>query len=190
MGYLLQGQQKFWDGDYDGAASAFRRAIEADSACGLAYHRLSVAELWNHDFAEALRAADAGLSRGRQLSPRWVGLLQAQRQYALRQGDSAAAAFQRTVLNYPDDIDGWLGLGDLLFHFAGIAPTIPMDSERALMEVISRDSVFAPIYDHLADLAFLKGDAKIGAAVHEQFVPRLLEAGARSRTHASIRAAG
>ena len=160
VGYLLQGQQKFWRGDYDGAASAFRRAIEADSACGLAYHRLSVAELWNHDFAEALSAANAGLSRGRQLSPRWVSLLQAQRQYALRQGDSAAAAFQRTVLNYPEDIDGWLGLGDVLFHFAGMAPNIPMEAERALVEVITRDSSFAPIYDHLADLAFLKGEAK------------------------------
>ena len=171
VGYLLQGQQKFWGGDYDGAASAFGRAIAADSACGLAYHRLSVAELWNHDFAEALRAADAGLRRGRQLSPRWVSLLQAQRQYALRQGDSAAAAFQRTVLNYPDDIDGWLGLGDVLFHFAGMAPNIPMDSERALMEVITRDSFFAPIYDHLADLAFLKGDAKAARLYMERLPP-------------------
>ena len=171
VGYLRQGQQKFWAADYDGAASALRRAVEADSACGLAYHRLSVAQLWNHDFAEALRAADAGLSRGKQLSPRWLSLLQAQRHYALRQGDSAAAAFQRTVLNYPEDIDGWLGLGDVLFHFAGMAPNIPMDAERALVEVVSRDSLFAPIYDHLADLAFLKGDAKAARRYIQRLPP-------------------
>jgi tetratricopeptide (TPR) repeat protein len=171
VGHLLQGQLKFWSGDYDGAVAAFRRAVEADSACGLAYHRLSVAELWSHDFAAALNAADAGLNRAPELAPRWVDLLQAQRQYALRQGDSAIAAFQRTVLQYPDDIDGWLGLGDVLFHFAGLAPNIPMDAQRALGEVISLDSSFAPIYDHLADLALLKGDGQ-GAWRYVERIPR------------------
>ncbi|MDQ3208896.1 MAG: hypothetical protein M3Q37_09870, partial [Gemmatimonadota bacterium] len=171
VGHLLQGQLKFWNGDYDGAASAFRRAVEADSACGLAYHRLSVAELWSHDFAAALRAADAGLNRAPALSPKWVNLLQAQRHYALRQGDSAIAAFQRMVLNYPDEIDGWLGLGDVLFHFAGLGPNIPLDAQRALGEVVSLDSSFAPIYDHLADLAFLRGDAQSARLYVERIPP-------------------
>jgi len=171
VGHLVQGQLRFWSGDTDGAASAFRRAVEADSACGLAYHRLSVAGLWNHDFAAALAAADAGLNRATELAPRWVDLLRAQRHYALRQADSAIAAFQRMVLVYPDDIDGWLGLGDVLFHFAGLAPNLAMDAQRALGEVISLDSSFAPIYDHLASLALLKGDARAARLYVERIPP-------------------
>ncbi len=162
LGHLLQGQARFWNDDYDGAASAFRRAVEADSGCGLAYHRWSVAEAWNHDFAAAVAAADAGLKRGPTLGSKWIELLEAQRYYALRRGDSAVAAFQRVVLQYPDEIDGWLGLGDALFHFSGLgSSSIPLDAQRPLEEVILRDSSFAaPIYDHLVDLALLRGDVK------------------------------
>jgi serine/threonine protein kinase len=169
LGYLLQGQAKFWTADYDGAAVAFGRAIDADSACGLAYHRLSVAEIWRHDFAAALRAVEAGLGRSPELAPRWVLLLQAQRHYAMRRGDSAIAAFQRVVLNRPDEIDGWLGLGDALFHFAGLSGYRPLDAQRALEEVVTLDSSFAPIYDHLADLALLRGDA----AASRRYVDRI-----------------
>jgi tetratricopeptide (TPR) repeat protein len=157
LGYLLKGQAKFSIGDYDGAASAFRRAVEADSGCGLAYHRWSVAEIWRHDFAAAIRAVNAGLDRP-GLEPRWLDLLQAQRHHALRRGDSAIAGFQRVVLNRPDEIDAWLGLGDVLFHFAGLGRHLAMDAQRALEEVVALDSSFAPIYDHLTDLALLRGD--------------------------------
>src|SRR4029079_9560104 len=120
LGHLLQGQARVWNDDYDGAAAAFRRAGEADSDCGLAYHRWSVAEAWKHDFAAALAAADAGLKKGPNLGPRGIEIVEAQRYYALRRGDSAVAAFQRVVLQDPDEIDGWLGLGDALFHFSGL----------------------------------------------------------------------
>jgi hypothetical protein len=35
-----------------------------------------------------------------------------------------------------------------------------LDAQRALEEVVVRDSAFAPIYEHLVDLALLRGDAK------------------------------
>jgi tetratricopeptide (TPR) repeat protein len=158
LGYLMQGQAKFSSGDYNGATVAFRRAVAADSGFGLAYHRWSVAEVWNHDFGGALRAVNAGLRRP-GLERRWVELLQAQRHYALRRGDSAIAGFQRIVLSRPDEIDAWLGLGDILFHFAGLGTHTPLDAQRALEEVMALDSSFAAIYDHLTDLALLRGDS-------------------------------
>jgi tetratricopeptide (TPR) repeat protein len=159
LGYLMQGQAKFSGGDYEGAALAFRRSVEADSGCGLAYHRWSVAEIWRHDFAAALRAADAGLSRP-GLERRWIELLRAQRHHAMRSADSAIAGFQRVVLSRPDEIDGWLALGDVLFHFAGLRPHIALEAQRALEEVVRLDSSFAPIYGHLTDLALIRGDQR------------------------------
>jgi len=49
-GHLLRGQTKFWQDDYAAAAEEFRAAVAADSECGLAYHRLGVAETWQHDY--------------------------------------------------------------------------------------------------------------------------------------------
>ena len=43
VGHMLQAQGRFWAGDLDAAAAELRKAVDADSNCGLAYQRLSVA---------------------------------------------------------------------------------------------------------------------------------------------------
>ncbi len=164
IGHMLQGQAKFWTGDLDAAAGELRAAIAADSNCGLAYHRLSVVETRRYDFAAALAAADAGLARTDRLAPRWVQLLKAQRYFVLGNGDSAIATFQSAVLDDRDDVDGWFGLGEALFHFAGFSDASPRDSRPAFERMAALDSSFAPIYDHLVDLAVYDGDREAATA--------------------------
>ncbi len=159
FGRLIEGQRQFWNGDFDAAATTLRAAIAADTACGLAYYRLSVAQTWQHDYAAALRTAWAGLARRSQLAPHAVTLLRALRHYELRDGDSATVAFQNAVLEKRDDIDAWLGLGEALFHFASATGHRPEDAEPAFQQVIALDSMFAPIYSHLVDVALYRGDA-------------------------------
>jgi hypothetical protein len=158
VGHMLQGQAKFWANDLDGAAAELEAAIEADSSCGLAYHRLSVIQGWRHDYAAALAAADAGLGRSSRLGPRWVQLLKAQRYLALGYGDSAIATYQSAVLDNRTDVDGWFGLGEALFHYAGFSDASPQDARPAFQRMIALDSTFAPIYNHLVDLAVYSGD--------------------------------
>ena len=164
VGHMLQAQGKFWTGDLDAAAEELRAAVAADSNCGLAYHRLSVVETRRYDFAAALAAADAGLGRADRLAPRWVQLLKAQRYFVLGYGDSAIATYQSAVLDDRDDVDGWFGLGEALFHFAGFSDASPRDARPALERMAALDSSFAPIYDHLVDLAVYDGDRKAASA--------------------------
>ncbi|HET9039717.1 MAG TPA: hypothetical protein VFN40_06085, partial [Gemmatimonadales bacterium] len=171
IGHMLQAQQKFWTGDLDGAAEELRTAVAADSGCGLAYQRLSVVEDWRHDFPAALAAAEAGLRRADRLAPRWVQLLQAQRYFVLGYGDSAVATFQSAVLDDRDDIDGWFGLGESLFHYAGFTDASPADARPALERVAALDSSFAPIYNHLVDLAVYAGDRKAAEAFLARIPP-------------------
>ena len=159
LGHLLQGQAHFWRGDLDRAETEFHAAIEADSACGLAYLRLSVVQAWKFDYGAAVGSVDTALGRRDRMAPRWVSLLGAQRHLLLGSGDSAIAAFQNAVLDHRDDIDAWFGLGEALFHYGGLSGKSPRDAQPALERVTRLDSVFAPIYDHLVDLAILAGDS-------------------------------
>ena len=157
LGYLLEGQDRFWRAQFDAAADAFRAAIDADSSCALAYHRLSVAHVWRHDYAAALAIAIRGLAKSPAAAPRWRALLDAQRLYVLSEGDSAIAAFQAIVADDPNNVDAWLGLSESLFHFAMTTGHRPTDARPAFERLVALDSAFAPIYDHLADLALRSG---------------------------------
>ncbi|MGH7498305.1 MAG: protein kinase domain-containing protein [Gemmatimonadales bacterium] len=159
LGHLLQGQARFSAGDYDGAATAYQQAIEADSSCGLAYLRLSDVDGWRYDYSASLSTLDAGLRTHPPLPPRWTNLLQARRQFVLGNGEQAIAAFQNAVLDDRDDIDAWVGLGESLFHLAAYAGHSPADALPALERTAELDSSFAPIYDHLVDLALSAGDS-------------------------------
>ena len=159
-GQLLQAYSRFSLGDLDAAAAAIRSAINADSNCGLAYHRLSVIQTLQHDDPSALAAVDAGLARGDHLDRQSLGRLTAQRQFVLGYGDSAIAAFQDAVLDDNTDIDAWYGLGEALFHFGAFAAHSPLDARAALDRVAALDSSFAPVYDHLLELALQEGDGR------------------------------
>ena len=158
LGHLLQGQAKFAAGDYDGAATAYREAIEADSSCGLAYSRLSDVDSWRYDYSAALSTLEVGLRLRPPLQARWVKLLEGRRQFLMGNGEGAIATFQDAVLDDRGDIDAWLGLGESLFHFGGYAGHSSMDAQPALERTVELDSAFAPVYDHLVDLALLAGD--------------------------------
>lgn len=158
LGYLVQGQRRFWTGDFRGAADAFTAAVAADSDCGLAYHRLSVAEEWAHDWNAALRTVAAGLDRRDRIAPRWVALLRGRYYYLTGQGDSAIATFQEAVLDHRDDVDAWMGLAESLFHFGGYAGHRLADARPAFERMAELDSAFAPNYSHLVDLALQERD--------------------------------
>jgi serine/threonine protein kinase len=158
FGHLIRAQERFWRRDVDGAAEELRAALLADSTCGLAYHRLSVAETWRYDYPAAFAVVDAGLAQSARMAPRWTALLRAQRYYVRREGDSATAAFQEVVLDRPGSIDGWFGLAESLYHFAALTGHRRTDARPALQRVEALDSAFAPIHAHLFDLALMRRD--------------------------------
>lgn len=157
---VREGQRLLWIGDYHGAVAALERAIAVDPSYPLAYLRLSVARTWewNYEAAlEAVREHDGPWGRG-GAHARARELAEAQRFYARRMADSAIAGFQRTVRDQPENVDGWFGLGESIYHFAGFAGLSPRDARHALERVASLDSAFAPIYSHLVQIALYERD--------------------------------
>lgn len=159
---LIQGQSYFWAQDFSAAAAAFAHSIEADSDFAVAYYRLSVADNWLHDDGDALGAIRAALARRDHLAAPAVQLLAAQREFLLGHAHDAISGFQQSVVDIPDNTDGWLGLAESLLHLGGFAGYRPVDARPAFDRVGQLDSTFAPIYTHLVDLAIHAGDA--GAA--------------------------
>jgi serine/threonine-protein kinase len=157
-GHLLTGQARFWAGDYASAAASFRQAVAADSLSGPAHYRLSLAEEWLHDFAAAAEAVSAGLEHRGGMDQRWVRLLEGQHYYLEGRGDSAVRAFEDVVLEHPDDVDGWSGLSEALFHLGGYVGYQPAQAIAAFERAAALDSAFLPNYWHLVDLALVTGD--------------------------------
>jgi hypothetical protein len=168
---MLQAQAKFWANDLDGAAAELGAAVEADSSCGLAYQRLSAVNGWRHDYPAALAAVEAGLARAGRMAPRWAQLLRAQRYLVLGYSDSAIATYQSAVLDDRADVDGWFGLGEALVHNAAFAGASPLDARPAFERLVALDSMFAPVYYHMVDLAVYAGDSAAAAAWLRRILP-------------------
>jgi tetratricopeptide (TPR) repeat protein len=155
---LLEGQRRFAVTDFDGAAVALRRAIDEDPDFVPAYYRLAVVERWRWDHAAGLRAVDAALTRS-GLPPRWANILHAQRSYLLRDVRDALDGFEEVTLHYPELREGWLGLGEALYHYGGFAGHTPEDAHRALDRALQGKEPFAPMEHHLIELAMWRSDS-------------------------------
>jgi hypothetical protein len=155
---VREGQRLLWTGDYTGATGAFERAITADSSYALAYVRLSVARTWLWDYEAALRPVRDAAIRWSDAHPLIRDLAGAQRHYVHRLADSAIAGYQATVRDRPENVDGWFGLGESIFHFAGFTGASLLDARHALERVVALDSAFAPIYSHLVQIALYERD--------------------------------
>jgi DNA-binding SARP family transcriptional activator len=113
---FIDGERAYRAGRLDAAAAAYADAITADSTFALAYHRLSIAQEWSGLEDRGRAAAAAASVRADRLPPRARQLLEANA--ARRAGDftTAERLFRTLLQRYPDDADGWNGLGEVLFH--------------------------------------------------------------------------
>lgn len=156
--HFLEGQRRFGAADFDAAAASFDRAIQADSGFVPAYHRLAVVEQWRWAYAEGWEVVERALDRG-VASPGWSRLLEAQRSYLERDADEALARYEEVTLHHPELREGWLGLGESLFHYGGFLGHVPQDARRPLERALDGDSLFAPVAHHLIELGLWRSDA-------------------------------
>ncbi|MDP2956171.1 MAG: hypothetical protein Q8N53_07105 [Longimicrobiales bacterium] len=165
LSHFLEGQKRFAATDFDAAVAALRRAIEVDSTFVPAYYWLAMVDQWRWDYATGLRVVDAALALGVS-PPRWEQILRAQRLYLLRDVQGALGAYEGVTLHYPELREGWLGLGEALFHYGGFAGHRPEDARQALERALEGESTFAPVGHHLVELAMWNADS--ATARHDQ----------------------
>ncbi len=167
----MEGEALFRRVEFERAAEAYGRAIEADSAFALAHYRLGLSRQWFWD--HSLGPTEDPMPRavgsfGGRLPPHEAAMLRA---IELRDVDAAAARglLEEEARRHPLDVETWYQLGDFYYHLGAQALVQPGAAERALSKAIALDSSFTPTYIHRLEYAFRARDTATGSRLLEAF---------------------
>jgi len=157
----LQGEELMRAGQFERAADTYLTAIAEDSTFAVAHYRLALAREWAPLPGEDSAAA-AAARHGARLSTRDRHLLEAFRQW--RAGDAAGAerAYRAILARYPDDIDAWFQLGEILFHHGPLFGRRIAESEAAWRKVLAYEPRNLFALTHVARIALM--DRRIAVA--------------------------
>jgi tetratricopeptide (TPR) repeat protein len=185
----LDGESEFQRGDFRSSVEAFRKAVELDKQFALAWYRLSVAlewlgtpqELHNQAAEEADRYAD-------HLSDRDRRLLEASKVW--RQGDNLEAKrlYGAIVQTYPDEIEGWYQLGEVLFHRNALYGASFTESRAAFERVLSYEPNHFASLVHLARIEAFEGRLDAMTSLVERFLALGKESPERVRAIRALQA--
>jgi DNA-binding SARP family transcriptional activator/Tfp pilus assembly protein PilF len=153
----LDGEQRLRDDEYVAAIDAFNRAVRADTAFGLAYYRLSVA-------ADRAGREEASLWSARLASRFSTGLSEHDQRLVLayltvRNGrlDEGERIYRGILADYPQDVEAWLQLGDLLLHGNPLRGRSALDAREAFERVLALAPDQGDALVPLARIATLEG---------------------------------
>ncbi len=154
----LEGEHEFRAGHFEQAAEGFQRAVAADTMFALAYYRLSIANEWLVHSDEARLAAEQAVRHANRLSDHDRQLLQAL--LAGRHGDpvDAERRYRAIVGTYPDDLEAWIQLGEVQFHYGPLLGRGSAPSREAFGRVLELDPDNVAAVIHLARIAAMEAD--------------------------------
>ncbi len=150
----LDGERHLRQGRYTLARESLHRAVDLDPGFSLAWYRLSVAAEWlidrdlqDHAAEQALRHSDRLPDRDRKLLEAFV---------AWRRGSPRAESLYRAIIGtYPNDVEAWIQLAEVLFHYGPLNGRSIAQSREAWERVLA----FEP--DHLGALYHLTRIASV-----------------------------
>jgi tetratricopeptide (TPR) repeat protein len=155
---FLEGEELFRRAQFAAAVEAFRRAVEEDSTFALAWYRLSLSAEWNLQDDLAREAAEQAVRYDDRLAERDRRLLEAflvRRRGANRE---AERAYRSILGTYPDEMEAWLDLGEVLFHAGPLHGRSFTASREALAKVLAFDPNHSTALIHLSRLAAYEGN--------------------------------
>ena len=166
----LEGEEAFRAGRYEAAVDAFRLAVEADTSFALGYYRLSVAAEWGLRPDVASEAAAQAVRRASRLTGRDRTLLEALQLF--RRGDAAdAERLYRTVLaTHPDDVEAWIQLGEVLFHYGPLEGRPLEDAREPEERVLGYEPDNGGALVHLVRIEAAAGHARAVDTLVERFL--------------------
>src|SRR5262249_1561585 len=140
------------------AQKAYQRATAADPDFALAQYRLLVVTGWTEDVPVAFAALRRAQELRGRLSPRDRSLLDAMEADLTRSTKEAEQKYRETLRLYPDDVESWYELGEILFHGTSFQGRLPSESRAAFEHAVELDPQHTSSLVHLARLAQLDGD--------------------------------
>ncbi|MGH7499589.1 MAG: BTAD domain-containing putative transcriptional regulator [Gemmatimonadales bacterium] len=112
----LRGEVELRAGRYFDAMEGFQEAVDADPSFALAYYRLAAAAAGCALPDLAREVSDRGFEHRRRLSSHDQLVFAAQRAWLHGMVGDAESLYNTITGIYPDDVEAWFHLGDLLFH--------------------------------------------------------------------------
>jgi serine/threonine-protein kinase len=161
----LEGEVLFRRSQFERAAEAYARAVEADSTFALARYRLGVSRQWSWIYTSASLPDPLYPAMGRyaeRLPPREAAVFRAT---MLAEQDLGAAreVLEDEVRRYPDDAETWYALGELYHGYGDQALVPPEVADRAFAKALELDSTFTLPYIHRLEHA-ISGEDRTEAA--------------------------
>jgi tetratricopeptide (TPR) repeat protein len=139
------------------AMEAYRQSVAADPLFALAWYRLSVAALWSGEPGQAIEAVQQAVRHSDRLSERDRRLLWAFHHVLQGANDEAGRLYRSIVGDYPDDVEAWYQLGELLFHDGPLHGRSILESEEAWERLLSLDSRHINGWVHWGTIQGLRG---------------------------------
>jgi tetratricopeptide (TPR) repeat protein len=154
----LEGERTLRAGRWDEARRAFARAVEADTTFALANYRLAALAGWGSGeqqppitrgaVGRAARHLDGLAPRDRQLIEAFVTYV--------RDVSAAERIYRDLVNRYPDEVEGWFWLGDLLLMFDPVRGRSIGSARERLERVLALDPTHNRALVHLMEVAALQ----------------------------------
>lgn len=184
----LEGEQLFREGRFGGALEAYERATSIDSTFALAHYRLGIAREWAGE-PGALEAAENAARHAGRLSEHDRLLVEAT--LAWRRGDGERAAdLYRTILGrWPDDVEAWLELAEVLNHYGPLRGGSISDSREAFETALRYEPRNLPALWHLARIELAEGNTEAADSLVDR-IRKLAPEGDRILELQAMRSAG
>ncbi len=160
--HFVRGEVHYRRAEWREAVSAYRAAVDADSAFLPALRALAETIQWTaqppHSETTELLSRVRQLLTQRGASERDRLYHQALDDFNLGDGTAAVRTLEDLAERYPDDFSILYQLADAYFHFA---PRLGLSFDQvqaSLLGLLERDSLFAPAMDHLWWVAMWRND--------------------------------
>ena len=206
----LEGESEFREGLYASAFEAFRHATELDSSFALAHYRVAQAANWTvppgWSWDSIVTRSRLATARADRLSPRARLLVETYAAWVGGAYDDAERGYRAVVRTYPDDVEAWYGLGEVLFHTNPVRGRPSVESGEAFERVLALEPSHLAAMTHLLrvrlrERRIAKADSLIARLDSLESLPRTAEFHAlrafshgteadRDRALAELRASG
>jgi tetratricopeptide (TPR) repeat protein len=135
----------------------FQAAVGHDPSFALAWYRLSAASAGCALPDAAREALSRGQAHRERLAPHDRLVLDAQRAWLAGATAEAEALFNAVTGTYPDDLEAWFHLGDLLFHSNPLRGRSAAEARAPFERVLRLDPEHVGALVHLARIAAIEG---------------------------------
>jgi len=153
----LSGEHELRAGRNFDAMEHFQSAVDADGSFALAYYRLAAAAAGCALPDQARDAAERGAGHQGRLSPHDHLMFAAQRAWLRGEVGSAESLYNTITGTYPDDVEAWFHLGDLLYHTNPLRGRSAVEAREPFERVLRLEPEHVGALVHLVRIAAIAG---------------------------------